>query len=282
MLGALDFGYHDLKLLQDLLHFELVRITEVQYGVADPVAHLLKQVLVEVVVRELALISSTEAGLASKSVDNAELLPHHHPSSRLFALVSRKSAIFEVEQLCVLVQQAREDSLLYSPVVLPSTVAVAEDVLLSGVAVQIKHKEDLAVILEALDHVLESISCGLHLARRVDPTPVDVHSSQVTAGVSVDDSIWVEHGHDLEDKVVSEDFGVQTGACEIVQNAFHHPRGSGFARMNPRTNDNTFPILNGLRVRLESSDDEHVADVASYGLTELSPPDSVPSLRVLL
>lgn len=43
----------------------------------------------------------------------------------------------------------------------------------------------------------------MELFVRIDPLPVEIHQVQVAAIVSNDDSVGVEHRHDLKDEVLS-------------------------------------------------------------------------------
>lgn len=73
---------------------------------------------------------------------------------------------------------------------------------------------------------------GLQLFAWFDPAPVEVEAGQVAAAVSVHNAVNIEHGNHLENKVVAQNFRIQTRARQVVQNAFHHPGGSRFARMH--------------------------------------------------
>ena len=69
---------------------------------------------------------------------------------------------------------------------------------------------------------------------RIHPLSVQIYSCKVASSVTVDDSIWVEHWDNLEDKVVSEKSGTKTGAYKVVNYAFNHKGGSSLSRVNPR------------------------------------------------
>lgn len=67
-------------------------------------AHLLKQILIEVEVSKLALVSTAEGSLASKRIGNPKLLPHDHSHGGLLGLLDQEGAVIEVEEVGVLVQ----------------------------------------------------------------------------------------------------------------------------------------------------------------------------------
>jgi hypothetical protein len=126
------------------------------------------------------------------------------------------------------------------------------------------------------------INGWLHLTRGVNPAPVQVDSGKVASGVAVDDPVGVEHGHHLEDEVVSQDLGVQTWPCEVVEDTLHHPAGTGLARMDPRRDADALPILDGIGLALERCDHQHVAVVARDCLAQGATPHTVLALGVRL
>ena len=102
-----------------MLDLDLVWVAEVKDRVTDAMPHLLQQILVEVVVGKLALVSSAEGSFASKRVGDAKFLPHYHAHRRLLLLLHYETAVVEVKQVGVLVKQAWEDA-FFKSVVLPA------------------------------------------------------------------------------------------------------------------------------------------------------------------
>lgn len=160
------------------------------------------------VVGEFALVCATKRRLTSERVGNAELLPHHDTGSRFFRFLNGEGAVLVTKEVGVLVEQAREDSLLES-VILATRVAITEDVLLSGVAVQVENEEDISVLLKFLHHHLIMVDRRLHFPRRINPTPIEVNSGQIASGVTVDYTIRIQKRHNFEDKVVSKYLGIE-------------------------------------------------------------------------
>ena len=99
-------------------------------------ADLLKQIKVEVIVSKFALIGPTEACLESEGVGDIELLPADDASCRLFGFLYDKGTVSEVEYIAVLVHEAGEDALL-QPVIDSPRISIHEDILLTGVTMQI-------------------------------------------------------------------------------------------------------------------------------------------------
>ncbi len=72
---------------------------------------------------------------------------------------------------------------------------------------------------------------------------VQIAARKRTTVVAVDYTVWIQHGNDFKHKIIPKDLGVQAGSNEIVDDAFHHPTGICFARVNTRGDDDTFAKL---------------------------------------
>mmetsp|Transcript_5913 Transcript_5913/g.5318 ORF Transcript_5913/g.5318 Transcript_5913/m.5318 type:complete len:436 (+) Transcript_5913:557-1864(+) len=136
---------------------------------------------------------------------------------------------------------------------------------------EVPHQEDVPVLLQLLDQHLRVINGGVELSGRVDPAPVEVYSRQVAPGTAIDDPIRIQHWDDLENKVVSQNLGIQRRSRQIIKDAFHHPGGAAFARVDPGGEDDPLAVLDGIRVALESSHNDHIAVVPGNCLAEGPP-----------
>lgn len=65
-----------------------------------------------------------------------------------------------------------------------------------------------------------------------NPLSVKIDASQVAPCVSIDDPVRVEHGNDLEDKVVPQDSSPEAWPHQIIDNALDHKRSASLARVN--------------------------------------------------
>ena len=63
-----------------MTYFRLVRVTEIQNGITESMSNFLQQIDVEMVVSELALVSSTEACFQCESIGYTELFPNRNTS----------------------------------------------------------------------------------------------------------------------------------------------------------------------------------------------------------
>ncbi len=78
---------------------------------------------------------------------------------------------------------------------------------------------------------------------RIFPLFVEIKATDIGAVVSMDYTIWVNHGYDLEDKVLSELFRFLVGRQKELQNTITNIWTDTLTRMNPGS-DNNIPLLN--------------------------------------
>ena len=56
--------------------------------------------------------------------------------------------------------------------------------------------------------------------------------------LAIDDAVWIEHGHDLEDELLTQRLGRGLVAEQVVDRTLHHPAGVALARVHaPRQED---------------------------------------------
>ena len=111
-----------------------------------------------------------------------------------------------------------------------------------------------------------------HLARPF-PSPIKITTRKGAPVISIDDTIWVEHWHDLEDEVLPQVFGFnRVGIDQEIKRSFHHPRAHRLAWMHPGSQYHALPFLHVFRILLRR-DGEHFALVASQRLGQRLPLD---------
>ena len=59
---------------------------------------------------------------------------------------------------------------------------------------------------------------------------------------AIDDSVWVEHGDDLEDKGLPQTLGHWVTAAQKLQGALHYPAGIGLTGMDTACQHDTGTI----------------------------------------
>ena len=101
----------------------------------------------------------------------------------------------------------------------------------------VAEEENVTALQRALHHQLGVVVDRVELARGTDPLTVQILAHQRTSVVSNDDTIGVEHGHNLEDECAPEELRLVIVAHQKVNHAIHHVRGIGLARVHPRRED---------------------------------------------
>lgn len=74
----------------------------------------------------------------------------------------------------------------------------------------------------------------------------------VPHSLSVDDSVGVEHGHDLEDVGLPQAGRERAGAHQELQRALHDPAGVGLPGVHPRREEDERTIPLGVRAQGEN------------------------------
>ena len=101
---------------------------------------------------------------------------------------------------------------------------VHEDVLPTTVPVEVSEDEKLALLHEAVDHLLRVVNGRMEHLRWCFPASIQIAAGQRAPVISVDDTVRVQHGDHLEDEVLSENLGLRdVRACQKVKRTFHHP-----------------------------------------------------------
>ena len=122
---------------------------------------------------------------------------------------------------------------------------------------------------------------GVLLLRGILPLSIKILADKRASCVAQNDTVRINHGHDLEDKVISQNSCTDRRSHEVVDDTFHHVGGSGFTRMHPRADDDTFLIFHLLLVIREGRDGQQIAGISGVRLAQHLPSESVLSLWVL-
>lgn len=92
-------------------------------------------------------------------------------------------------------------------------------------AVQVTNKRDFTLPIEVSDHSLDMPVDRVQCLGWDFPPSVQILAGQRTPVVAVDDSVWVEHGHDLEHEILPQGLRLRRVADQEFYNSFHHPAG---------------------------------------------------------
>lgn len=141
-------------------------------------------------------------------------------------------------------------------------------------------EEDVAVFLKLFDHHLSMIDSWMYLPLRIIPNPIQIHTRQIAPCATIDHTIGIEHGYNLEHKVVPKYLGIQTRPSQIVNDTLHDPASPALPRMDPTAQYDALSVLDGLRVALEGSHDDHFTIVARYCLGQGATSQAILTLGV--
>jgi len=98
---------------------------------------------------------------------------------------------------------------------------------------QVTVQQARSLIVYFFDESLSVINSWLDLLRRELPPSVEVTPCQRATIISIDDTIWVEHGYDLKYEVLPEYFCLFIVSIgKEVDDATHHPRSNCFSRVH--------------------------------------------------
>lgn len=85
---------------------------------------------------------------------------------------------------------------------------VHEDILASTVAVEVAEYLQVTLLGKIVAQLLRGEDGWMkHLARTL-PAAVQVTAGQRASIIAIDDTVWVEHGHDLEYEVLAQVLGL--------------------------------------------------------------------------
>ena len=108
---------------------------------------------------------------------------------------------------------------------------------------QVAEEDQLSLFLEFSEHLLHRVDDRVEDLRWHLPATIKIATRQATTIVTIDHSIWVEHGNDLENVHFTKDDSLWTVTGDEVQHSFHHPAGNGFTRVNSCSDDDPFLVF---------------------------------------
>ena len=135
---------------------------------------------------------------------DVELMTYSDAATRLLVGLDLEITIVVIESITVLVHQQRKDSFLHEELIRVIVVATKhEDILASGVTVQICIHVDHSILLRLLDHVLDCSNFRC-LSWWILPATIQVETSKAASLVAVDYSVRVQHRHDFKNEVITK------------------------------------------------------------------------------
>lgn len=133
---------------------------------------------------------------------------------------------------------------------------------------EVSKDEQLSLLYEVVDHLLGVVDRGVQHFRRGFPSSIQIAPGQRATIVSINDTVWVQHRDDFENKVLSKNLGFwNVRAREKVQCSLHHPGPDRLTRVDSGRQDHTFALGHILRVLL-ARDCEELKRVSCQRLAE--------------
>lgn len=103
-------------------------------------------------------------------------------------------------------------------------------ILLAAVPVNVHKENHLSIIQKVTKHAFGEENRRMHLAAGFVPEAVQVLPCQRASVVAHDDSIGIQHGNDLKNKVVPENSRIHRGTSQIIQDALMSDWNSVFKK----------------------------------------------------
>ena len=244
------------------------------------VAHFLQNTGVKVQIGVFSKIATAKTGLQGKRIHDLELFPPNDSAGSFLGFLDTKRTVNIAENLSLLLQHIRKNPLSVSGVIF-CAVSVHENVLFSGVPVEITKEQNFALSLGLFYSLLHMKQYRMSLLRRLLPLPVEVLADQRAPGVAKDDAIWIDHGNDFENEVVTQDSGTDAGANQVVNDALHHVRSSSFTRVDSSAEDDGLFWLHSLLRISKSSYGQYIYNIPSISLAQHFPAKSIFGLLVI-
>lgn len=92
-------------------------------------------------------------------------------------------------------------------------------------SVKVAKEENVSTFKRSFHHQLDVIINGVKLAGRSDPLAIHISTHQTTSIVANNNTVWVQHRHNFEYKLISQHLSVIFVAYQEINHATHQVRG---------------------------------------------------------
>mmetsp|Transcript_21458 Transcript_21458/g.50481 ORF Transcript_21458/g.50481 Transcript_21458/m.50481 type:complete len:317 (-) Transcript_21458:2470-3420(-) len=275
----------------------LIRFNHLKQSRAEGHSQAHKMLSIKVHVGCGAEVRPTERGLERVGARQLELSSHSNTRTALLVLLDLERARLEAEAVrSGAGEHLGEESELVGPRRLALRVhAIYKDILFVTVAVQVAEHNNLALATEALEEQLGVVHGWVEQRGRDTPLSVEVVSTETASIVAHDHPVGVQHWHSQKHKSQPQLTSNGVRRAEEVQDAFHHPGGTGLSRVHSCSEEHTPaaaellvvvvrwrlvvnqmpPLRTLLRPRCDSDD---LAGVARKSLAQSGPFDVLTTL----
>ena len=116
------------------------------------------------------------------------------------------------------------------------------------------------------------------------PSPVEILATQRTPIISINNSIWINYRHNLENEIISESSSFWSVTYKKFYNTFHHPRRITFSRMNSSAYKNSFfgNSFQTFRIFIFTCNSQVFTSVACQSSCECASMEEVCTVSILL
>ena len=203
-----------------------------------------------------------------------EFLPHHHTTRAVLLLLDVEAAVVEVEEVSVLMEQQWEDPLLksVSPLI---TAPIHKQVLAARVTMNVAVEQDVPALQGFSHHHFGGAVFWALLHAWSNPLSVQIKAAERAPIISDDDTVWIQHRNNLEDKVVSQILGHFLITNQELEDALDDIARITLTRMNPTCDHDGTTYRYFLWSRAKIRDNSHLTVVAGKCLADYGLANSV-------
>ena len=148
--------------------------------------------------------------------------------------------------------------LLVSVLWLGLVVTKHKSVTSNWMSVEVAIEEDFSWLQSSFHHQFRVVVYWVELRWTCYPLSVQVDSHQRASVVSNDNTVWVLHWNNFENKSVPQVFGLLRVAYQKLNYTVHHPGSVTFAGMNAGSQYHRLSNRNFMRIRTKVRHNEHV------------------------
>jgi hypothetical protein len=201
----------------------------------------------EVIVGVGTLIHATKGTLHCVDCRYLHLIEHGYSRGCLLGLLVTKAGIAKAEKWTDFRHQVRKEPGLLWRLWIVTT--IHENRLSAGVAVEITKHNQLSFLCKLLKKLFRIVYARMEYLGRGLPSSIQIASCKGTSVVTVNDTIWIEHWDDFENKVLSQILSlIISFVSQEFYGALHHPRAYAFTWMDSCGQKDAFPFIQILQI----------------------------------
>lgn len=143
--------------------------------------------------------------------------------------------------------------------------AIEKSSSLLSMTVKIQYHFDLFLLVSVHDLIFDEVNFRIEIFRRSFPPSVEVTTYQRTSVIPVDDTIWIDHGKNLEDKGTPQCTCLSFFREQKPNQVMNYPTGDCFPWMCPCQDDDDLLVFLLLSHFLEICNGQHFKSISYQG-----------------